>query len=418
MRTDVPVVVLKLRPYPLHAGTIGMARSLGRLGVAVHIVGEATTSPIIRSRYVKSVVRLPDVAAAELAHWLVGAAPADRALLVAVDDQAAVFLQQQASVLSRAYDYPHLPEGLVRQLVDKGYLTALARQAQVPSPDHAAPATAQELDDFLRNTAFPVVVKMRDPDRFQQTQGVQGVEIAEDAQQTRSLWRRHLVDGKPNCILQEYIPGGPETIWMINGYVDGESRLQFAATGRKLRQFPPYTGATSLGVCQRNDEVLDLTARLVRSIGYRGILDIGWRFDARDGLYKLLDFNPRIGATFRLFVGQGGLDVVRACYLDLTGQDAAGDTVRDGRKWINDSYDAYSAVKYVSDGKQSGSQLLRSFSGIEEAAWWARDDVRPVVAMLRTASRMALTAGKKRARVIRAGASAARQQEVVRAQAG
>jgi len=47
---------------------------------------------------------------------------------------------------------------------------------------------------------------------------------------------------------------------------------------------------------------------------------VGYRFDARDGKYKLLDVNPRIGSTFRLFAAQNGLDVARALYLDVTAQ--------------------------------------------------------------------------------------------------
>ena len=48
----------------------------------------------------------------------------------------------------------------------------------------------------------------------------------------------------------------------------------------------------------------------MKEVGYRGILDIGWRYDARDDRYKLLDVNPRLGASFRLFVGKGGMDVL------------------------------------------------------------------------------------------------------------
>src|SRR3990172_3381338 len=103
---------------------------------------------------------------------------------------------------------------------------------------------------------------------------------------------------------------------MFNGYFDSSSRCLFGLTGRKLRQYPPYTGVTSLGVCERNETVTKLTLRLMTAIGYRGALDIGYRYDARDGRYKLLDANPRVGMTFRLFVDTEGLDVVRALYLD------------------------------------------------------------------------------------------------------
>jgi len=40
------------------------------------------------------------------------------------------------------------------------------------------------------------------------------------------------------------------------------------------------------------------TKQLMQAVAYRGPLDVGYRFDARDGKYKLLDVNPRIGSTF------------------------------------------------------------------------------------------------------------------------
>src|SRR5439155_16899807 len=109
--------------------------------------------------------------------------------------------------------------------------------------------------------------------------------------------------------------------------------------GQKLGQYPPYTGMARLAVCLETPEVAEQTKRFMGALGYRGILDIGYRYDARDGQYKLLDVNPRIGATFRLFVTKDGLDVVRALYLDLTGQPVAGGRARNGRKWMVEDYD-------------------------------------------------------------------------------
>src|SRR5207248_9926596 len=124
----------------------------------------------------------------------------------------------------------------------------------------------------------------------------------------------------PNLMLQEYIPGADDTIWMFNGYFDEGSECRAAFTGRKLRQHPIHTGATSLGLQTANDTVARLTTGFMKAVGYRGILDVGYRYDARDGLYKLLDPNPRIGQTFRLFVDADGMDVARYAYLHLTGQ--------------------------------------------------------------------------------------------------
>jgi ubiquinone/menaquinone biosynthesis C-methylase UbiE len=168
---------------------------------------------------------------------------------------------------------------------------------------------------------------------------------------------------------------------MWNGYFDEASDCRFGITGRKLRQTPPYTGMTSLGECADNPEVDAITRRFAKAIGYRGILDIGFRFDARDGSYKVLDVNPRLGATFRLFVGADGLDVVRALYLDLTGQPVPPSEPHPGRRWLVEDLDLLSSLRYHRDGVLAARAWLRSFRGLEEGAWFAVDDLLPALAV-------------------------------------
>jgi predicted ATP-grasp superfamily ATP-dependent carboligase len=122
----------------------------------------------------------------------------------------------------------------------------------------------------------------------------------------------------------------------------------------------------------------------MEKIGYRGILDIGYRYDQRDGEYKVLDVNPRIGATFRLFVGQNGIDVARALYLDLTSQPVPSTSAREGRKWMVE-LDFKSCLDYHRDGNLTVAQWLKSLRGIEEFGYLRRDDLRPVLALGRIA---------------------------------
>ena len=91
---------------------------------------------------------------------------------------------------------------------------------------------------------------------------------------------------------------------------------------------------TALGMCLPNPAIESATRALAKAVGYRGILDIGYRYDARDSSYKLLDVNPRLGATFRLFVASNGMDVARAEYLHFTGQRIPVSHISAGRKWI------------------------------------------------------------------------------------
>ena len=50
-----------------------------------------------------------------------------------------------------------------------------------------------------------------------------------------------------------------------------------------------------------------LTASFCAQVGYRGVFDLDWRRDLRTGQYHLLDFNPRVGASFRLFEDDAGI---------------------------------------------------------------------------------------------------------------
>jgi predicted ATP-grasp superfamily ATP-dependent carboligase len=150
-------------------------------------------------------------------------------------------------------------------------------------------------------------------------------------------------------------------------------------TGKKLRQYPAYTGSTSLGICLQNHEIDHTTRRFMKAIGYQGILDIGYRYDARDGRYKVLDVNPRVGSSFRLFVGTNGMDVVRALYLSLTGQPVPATRAHEGRKWIVENQDLSSCLVYRRDRKLTLWEFVKSFKGVKEAAWFATDDWKPFV---------------------------------------
>jgi D-aspartate ligase len=157
-------------------------------------------------------------------------------------------------------------------------------------------------------------------------------------------------------------------------------------TGKKILQSPPEAGVTSLGVCEMNDTVLELSKRFITSLGYKGIIDIDYCYDKRDGKYKVLDINPRIGLTFRLFVGDNGLDVAQVAYMDLTGQPVPTSHIVEGRKFlVEDSY-LFSAPKYFFSDQFAHSYATNSFGGVQETAYFASDDLKPFFRMcLRTA---------------------------------
>jgi len=110
-------------------------------------------------------------------------------------------------------------------------------------------------------------------------------------------------------------------------------------------------------------------------------MDMDWRFDRRDGLYKLLDFNPRMGAQFRMFVDGQGVDVVRALHLDMTGRRVPRGKPRNGRKFMVENYDVIAAFGGYRRNGLTLQGWWRSLRGVEELGWFSSDDLLPTVVL-------------------------------------
>jgi D-aspartate ligase len=399
IQTETPILILGVDSQSMHHGALGIMRSAGRLGVPVFHIHSGPSAPISRSRYNSGRVSFPSraTAAQRLAILRDFSRDHGRAVLIPVDDVSAMFVEEHLVVLKDDFLFPHQPSGLARALSSKREMHRLCIEHDIPTPTAEFPQSENDVARHAQEAVFPVVAKRIDAS-LSCAPGAPSVAIARNSSELLDTYRMMESPDAPNVLLQEYIPGTPESIWMLNGYFDDQSECRVAFTGQKIRQSPPHTGATTLGVCRPSVAVEETTKRFMKAVGYRGILDLGYRFDHRDGQYKLLDVNPRIGATFRLFVGSNGMDVLRALYFDLTGQPVPATEQPDGRCWIVEPLDTRSAVTYIREGEITVTQWVRSLRRIDEAAWWSRDDPLPFLAMV-----VSLLTGRARKRLRRHG---------------
>jgi D-aspartate ligase len=374
--SSTPVVMMRI--------SLGTARSLGRLGVPLYGVHSLRNSATTRSRYLRDVFvwdieNSPTEATAE---FLLDVARriGGRPILLATDDNSSMVVADHQDRLAEAFTFPQQPTGLARELYDKRGMYELCRRHDIPTPDTEFPTSRAEVERFAAATRFPVVLKAIEGGRMSARNQARTL-IVQSADELLRAYDRLEDPDEPNLMLQQYIPGGADSVWMFNGYFDEASECRFAAIGRKLRQSPPDTGGTSLGIIEHNETVDEVTRRLMRALGYRGILDCGYRYDERDGQYKLLDVNPRLGATFRLFVGSGGMDVVRAMYLDLTDGPIPEDRAVDGRKWLMEPYDMRTFGRLLAERRIGPRRWARSLRGVDETHYFARDDPAPFLGM-------------------------------------
>jgi D-aspartate ligase len=379
LNNSIPVLVIA-PGYHGHA----IARSLGRLGVLVYGVHADPRSPAARSRYWRENF-IWDIAKAtpeESIDWLLRLSRkiGTRPILIPTDDDSCVFVADHAAVLKEGFLFPNQPAGLTRSLSSKQQMYFLCKKHSIPAAETTFPLSQEDVIEFSKNAAFPVILKGIDTLALKRRTGVKMV-LCEDAKTLLRYYEEMETPEAPNLMIQEYLSGGSRTVWMFDGYFDDESNCLFGLTGNMIRQFPAYTGVTSLGVCLWNEDVARQTRDFMKAIGYRGALDIGYKYDVKTGQYKAIDANPRIGRTFRLLVDSVGMDVAQALDLDLTGQPVEPGEPREGRKWVVENFDVVSSPRYCLDDKLSLWKWIRSYQGVEEAMWFAWDDLAPFIMM-------------------------------------
>jgi D-aspartate ligase len=385
--TSVPALILKVGTYPLHHGGLGVVRSLGRRGVPVYGVYEERFAPAAASRYLsgkfvwQGAAEDPDRFLDGMA--IVGERLGRPTVLISTDDQGAILLSDHAPALSRWFRFPLPPPGLAHLLASKKALYELCGRLGVPCPRVFVPVSPADLEEFAATATFPVVAKVAEAWRLPADAGLKSTTLVHHPEALLDLGRR-LDGGGPagNLLLQEYIPRGSGEDWFFHGYADARSECLVSFTGVKLRSYPPYAGPTTLGRGQDNEVLRANAEALLRAISYRGIMDLDYRLDRRDGQYKLLDFNPRVGAQFRVFEDDAAVDVVRALHLDLTGREVRRRPQAQGRVFVVEHLDLLASAGYGRAGDLDLRSWLASLRGARrEPAWFARDDLAPFLLM-------------------------------------
>lgn len=389
-----PVLILNCK-----IGALAIMRSLGALGVPIYGVDEDPHAPALMSRYCKGkfIKGFAEDAQVDYLEYVlnVGKQIGKKSILIPTSDETSIFAADYAKELKKFFIFPENDPALVRNLASKKEMFFLAKKNNVPAPLTEFPQNLEDVLNYIDKVRLPVMLKGIFGNRLQTKTGRKML-IVHTKEELIENYKIMEDKESPNLMLQEYIPGGDDQVYIFNGYFNKDSECLAAFTGHKIRQSPIHEGCASLGVCTWNETVAEITIKFMKAVEYSGILDIGYRLDPRDGQYKALDINPRVGQAFRLFLSENGMDVVRSLYLDLTGQEPLPIKPREGRRWIIEDFDIISSYHYYKEGSLSFSEWLRSFKNLEEGAWFSLKDPVPFLSMLLSLSaRMFKWLGKK-----------------------
>jgi predicted ATP-grasp superfamily ATP-dependent carboligase len=313
MSSFPPVVILGGQQNALAA-----ARSLGARGVSVHTVGEFEGHVVGSSRFVHRGWRTrdPDHPKAEWMQWFErGWAPG--AVVFPCSDAALEYLATVREPL-RALGYRPLEaaDDVTLAMLDKAATYEAAARVGVDVPRTEVVRTIEDVDRVAATFAYPCALKPCSSHRFTLQFGVKAVRVATD-EELRKAFARIRPSGL-EMLVTEIVPGVDDEYRSYYTYLDDRGEPLFHFTKRKLRQYPPGFGLGTYHDTLWDPEVAELGLRFLSGVGLRGIGNVEFKRDARDGRLKLIECNPRLTAADRL-VQAAGTDIPYVAYRRAAG---------------------------------------------------------------------------------------------------
>jgi len=297
---------------------ISVIRSLAGAGVEVHLLCRPGAVPSY-SRYARRLPTDPSLPLQEawLSYLLGPESEALRgAVLLACNDDGLELLLEHREELAARYLLDVCDVEAQRAMLDKLATYRLAAAAGVPTPRFWPATSEAEVRAHADEYAYPLMIKPLHSHEFKRIHEGKYL-MAAGLDELLAAFRR-TQEGGVEVVLLEMIPGPDDLLCSYYTYLDEAGAPQFHFTKRVIRRFPEHEGFACHHVTDWAPEVRDLGLRLFRHVGLRGVANVEFKRDTRDGRLKVIEVNARFTAANGL-VAASGYDLARFVYNRVAG---------------------------------------------------------------------------------------------------
>jgi predicted ATP-grasp superfamily ATP-dependent carboligase len=298
--TSQPKRVLVVDAGVRHA--IDIVRSLGRQGIAVSAVSKVDNAPVSYSRYLTKSYTFPldanDVTPSlDFIEDLLKREPHEVTIAAGLDG-----FRILSFGLERLSPYTCIPISspkLFAVAEDKAATTLFAEHIGAPAPKTYYPRGQEDLEQF-RDIPYPVVVKAR------RGQGHFG--YASSFEELRDVTYPAICAQIPDQlaenvypILQEYIKGKGHGFYALMNR--GQLRAFFMH--ERIHEVPPTGGPSAMAKSYYDEELVEVGSKILRELKWHGVAMVEFKKDESDGLYKLIEINPKFWGSLGLSIAAG-----------------------------------------------------------------------------------------------------------------
>lgn len=300
----------------------------------------------------------------------------DRIVLFPTDDNQ---LENLFSIWSEIQSYCFVPfnrEVLLKSL-NKKVQYDFCEKLNIPYPKTIEIRSQEDLE-LLRELSFPILIKPSKREDIQ-TKVFRSYVINNfgDLGESTSFLVGFLVEGF-TFVGSEIVPGDTNgTIYAYTAYRSPISKkIENEWVGRKLTQFPNDYGVFSTASNEAPEAILIQGRKLVNAMNLFGICEPEFKFDYRDGSYKLMEVNLRSMMWHRVgFLSEVYLHY--SMYLDAIGKKIP--KYKQSNELVKFAYLTHELGNLVNRGKYWPIFYENVFSKNSHFALWQKNDPLPFI---------------------------------------
>jgi D-aspartate ligase len=301
-------------------GCLSIARSLGAAGIPVY----AINYPGAEVRYSRfcNWIDLPGSSASGPEAWVAYLLGRESdhlrgAVLLAASDEAIELIAKQRQELAEKFRLDLSNSTAQLCMLDKLCTYRAAQAAGVPTPKFWVADTREQIVKLEHELVFPLILKPILGHKFSRKfAGSYAVACNLD----ELLKAFDMVCGAEiRTFLVELIPGPDDRLCSYYTYLDENGTNLIDFTKRVIRRYPINMGGSTYHMTDYVPDIQDLALALFRQVGLRGVANVEFKMDERDGKLKLIECNARFTAADCLLVASG-LNLPLFVYDKLTGR--------------------------------------------------------------------------------------------------
>jgi D-aspartate ligase len=328
---------------------LGLVRSLGARGVETWVIDTDRSASIARfSKYTKRYILAeedPYRLLLRLGHehrlngWVV----------LPVTDYFVDLLAHHHESLSSIYKLTTPPIEVTRFALDKRLTYRRAQELGIATPwTQLGDGPADEIEKNLR---YPVILKPAINHHFFPQTNLKALPASNPSEFQQRYAQMKMYIPPEEILIQERIPGGGENQFSLCAICE-KGRPYATLVAQRRRQYPVEFGNASSFVETTRQPVVERDGlRFLESIEFDGMVEIEFKFDPRDGRYKILDVNARPWGWHTL-TGAAGADFGYLLWQHKIGRAVRSVPMQHKAAWLREITDFIAIAKSPRKGAE------------------------------------------------------------------